>query len=241
MYNNLLVNKPQQYYATITSKDKVSSKVYVSTLELTSPGEMSFIAGQNVMLQLAPEVNRVMSIASPPSQNASIVLAYDVSPGGPGSQWMSAVNIGDRVKFMGPMGVFKLDAESPRKKVFVATGSGVAPFRSMIRDYLEHGGTDDLTLYWGFRCEEDIFWMEEFTELSHTYPNFRFLITLSQKNDGWQGKEGRVTAHVPVEETNLPGSDFYLCGSRGMVDDMTAILLSAGVRREQIKSELFFG
>lgn len=154
---------------------------------------------------------------------------------------MIEANIGDSVKFMGPMGVFAFDAQSPRKKVFVATGTGVAPFRSMIRDYLEHGGTDDLTLYWGFRREEDIFWMGEFTELSTKYPNFRFSITLSQKNDGWQGKEGRVTAHVPVEEVNLPGSDFYLCGSRGMVDDMTALLLSHQVPRAQIKSELFFG
>lgn len=234
------MQKPQPYISTIVFKEKVSSKVYVAVFSLSDGATIAFVPGQNVMLRLAPQVNRVMSIASPPSENTAITLAYDVSPAGAGSRWMIQAALGQTVRFMGPMGVFTFDAASPRKKIFVATGTGVAPFRSMIRDYLENGGTDDLTLYWGFRCEEDIFWMEEFTELSVKYPHFRFSITLSQPHDGWQGKRGRVTAHVPQEEANLPGSDFYLCGNRGMVDDMTALLLSHGVPKLQIKSEFFF-
>lgn len=232
--------KPQLFKTKLGYLEKVSSKVYLKRFDLVEPKEMGFLAGQTVMLHVAPGVNRNMSIASPPSEKNSITVAHDVSPMGPYSQWTVQAKVGDSMSFMGPLGIFVLDKTSPRKKILVATGTGVAPFRSMLLDYLESGGSVEVALYWGLRHEEDIFWQEQFLSLAQTHPTFHFFLTLSQSQPTWQGLRGRVGDHLFSNEKNLVEDEFYLCGGKEMVVDMRSQLLAAGVPKEQIKSELFY-
>jgi CDP-4-dehydro-6-deoxyglucose reductase, E3 len=232
--------KPQRFTATIESKVQLTTKVFLVNFKLQNPTEIAFLPGQTISLNVAPGVNRSMSISSVPSDNTHILMCHDVSPDGPGSQWTVGHDVGATATFMAPLGIFVLDPESHRKKVFVATGTGIAPFRSMLWHYLPNGGTDDITLYWGLRYEEDVYWIEEFEQLARQYPNFRFVLTLSKPPADWQGKEGRVTDHVIQEEANLPGSDFYLCGNQHMIKDMESQLTKAGVSEHQIYKELYF-
>src|SRR5689334_21301177 len=148
--------KPQKFVARLASIQKVSSKVLVETFELVQPTEIVFLPGQTIMLYVAPGINRSMSIASTSDDKHVLTLFHDIAPNGPYSQWAVNAKVGDPMSFMGPLGVFVLDGETYRKKVFVATGTGIAPFYAMAKDYLSHGGTDDITLYWGLRHEEDI-------------------------------------------------------------------------------------
>lgn len=232
--------KPQLYTTRLGYIEKVSSKVYLKRFDLVEPKEITFLPGQTVMLHIAPGVNRSMSIASPPTEKTSITVAHDVSPMGPYSQWTVQAKVGDEMSFMGPLGIFVLDKASPRKKIFVATGTGVAPFRAMLLDYLGSGGTGEIVFYWGLRHEEDIFWQKEFTALATKYPNFHFFLTLSQPLPTWRGLRGRVGDHLFFNEKNLVSDEFYLCGSKEMIFDMRSQLLSAGVPKEQVKSELFY-
>lgn len=235
-----LRSRPQQCTAVIESKEQLTPNVYLVNFRLQNPESMSFLAGQTVSLHAADGANRSMSIASPPSDATHILMCHDVKPGGPGSQWTLAHNVGDVGTFMAPLGIFILDKQSHRKKVFVATGTGVAPFRSMLLDYLPQHGSENFTLYWGLRHEEDIYWNEEFVELSKKYPNFRYVLTLSQPSETWTGKRGRVTDHVTQEEKLLSESEFYLCGNKAMVKEMDEKLAGAGVPRDQIYKELYF-
>lgn len=241
--------KPQKLTAVVASKEKVSSKVYLVRFKLVDPPTITFHAGQNIMLMIAPGVNRTMSIASPPSENTSILMAHDVSPGGPGSQWTLNLKVGDQVNLIGPTGALSFDATSRRSKVFAATGVGIAPFRAMILEYLTNGGTDDVTLYWGLRHKEDIFWLDEFTSLSQQHPNFRFILCLSQPREVLEEGppslklrrvKGHVTEHVFEEQRNLTGNDYYLCGNRAMVQEMEKQLLTSNVPKTQIHKELFY-
>lgn len=232
--------RPQKYQVEIEEKKQLARRVHLVRFRLVSPEHISFIAGQTFVIYVGDNVNRTMSIASAPSDTKHIDMCHDVGPAGPGSQWTLTHNTGDKAVILAPTGRFVLDKEAPRKKVMIATGTGAAPFRSMIIDYLEHGGTDDVSLYWGLRHEEDIYWMDEFTELSRRYPNFRFVLTLSQPGGRWKGTTGRVTAHVMQEEKNLPGTDFYLCGNKQMVLDMKEKLVVSGVPQTQIHNEMFY-
>lgn len=236
--------KPQKFTSHLVYIEKVSSKVYLKRFDLVTPREITFLPGQTVMLQVAPGVNRSMSIASPPAENTSILVAHDVSPMGPYSQWTINARVGDEMNFIGPLGVFVLDAASPRKKVFVATGTGIAPFRSMILDVFANResriGNRELSLYWGLRHEDDIYWQDEFATLAAKHSNFHFHLTLSQPEGSWQGAHGRVTDHVFGMERNLANSDFYLCGNRAMVEEVRNGLLARNVPKEQIKAELFY-
>ncbi len=239
----MVLPKSQHCTAHVFAKVKLTETVYTVTFVLENPSELHFIAGQTMMLHISDETNRPMSIASPPTDSHTILMCHDIRPMGPGSRYTLGLSIGDQVSFVAPIGMFTLDGESHRKKVMVATGTGIAPFRSMLFDYLEQGGTDDMTLYWGLRYEKDIYWQKDFTDLSQRYQNFHFVLTLSQPTDEWQGsaswRRGRVTDHV-FDEANLAGGDFYLCGSKAMVDEVKEGLLSRNVPKEQIKTELFF-
>jgi len=232
--------KPQKYTARLASIDKVSTKVYIERFELVNPKEMTFLAGQTIMLFVAPGINRSMSIASVPDEKNSILLVHDVAPNGPFSKWALAANAGDPMQFMGPLGIFILDTESTRNKVFVATGSGIAPFYAMAKDYYTHGGTSSISLYWGLRFIEDIFWQKEFEVLARQYPNFKFILTLSQGTDAWLGKRGHVEEHIFTDITDLNSYDYYLCGSKMMTDETRAKLKAAGVPDTQVKFELFY-
>jgi len=72
--------KPHRFTSRLGYIEKVSSKVYLTRFDLVEPREITFLAGQTVMLQVAPGVNRSMSIASPPSEKTSVLVAHDVSP-----------------------------------------------------------------------------------------------------------------------------------------------------------------
>ncbi len=232
--------KPQKFQAVIEKKEQLTKSVILVTFQLVNPSEIMFLAGQTLMLNVSQGINRSMSIASPPQDKTHILMCHDVSPNGPGSQWTIAHNVGDTATFMAPLGMFVMDKESHRKKVLVATGTGIAPYRSMLLDYLENGGTDDITLYWGMRHEEDLYWVSDFQQLSLTYPHFRFVLTLSKPTDSWQGRRGRVTEHVIQEEQNLPATDFYLCGNQLMIKDVETQLAQKGVPTRQIFKELYF-
>lgn len=234
--------KPQKYTSRLISIEKVSSNMYLERFELLNPTDITFLAGQTIMLYVAPGVNRSMSIASPPSDTHIILLAHDVSPNGAYAKWALAAKVGDQMNFMGPLGVFVLDKESPRKKVIVATGSGIAPYRSMLLDYLP-SAAGEITLYWGLRREEDIFWQKELEELAAKYPNFHVVMTLSQPTDAWQsagGRRGHVQEHMFAEQKNLTDMDWYLCGSKAMINETRDKLKAAAVPDTQVKFELFF-
>jgi ferredoxin-NADP reductase len=235
--------KPQKFLSRLASIEKVSSKTYLEKYELQNPTDITFVPGQTILLCVSPGINRSMSIASPPSDTHTLLLAHDVSPNGVYAKWSLAAKVGDAMNFVGPLGMFVLDTESHRKKVFVATGCGIAPFHSMLLDYLTHGGTDEIILFWGLRHEEDIFWQKELEELTTKYANFHFVMTLSQSSAARQsagGRRGHVQEHIFTEQKNLSDIDWYLCGNKAMVSDMRARLKAAGVPDVQVKFELFF-
>ena len=273
-----MIDKPKTYTATVSSVVNVAGKFYVAKLRLVEPKEIQFLAGQYVICKIGPpKGNHTLSIASAPASPASprlggptnrgepnpdgtIELLQSVAPMGEGSKWLLGLKPGQTVQFLGPLGKFILQKQSPRPKVFVATGCGIAPLRSMIMDELTRQGTESnkqMTLYWGLRHEEDVFWKEEFEALAAEHPNFHSTITLSQPaspasprlggptNRGeptgrWIGVKGRVTEHVVTETPELGSSEFYLCGTRQMIVDMRQLLADNGVPPKQIFTETFF-
>jgi ferredoxin-NADP reductase len=232
--------KPQTFQARIEKKEQLTEKVILFTFKLTDPISMQFIAGQYGAFVIDEKTRRQYSFCSAPGDPTTFEVVIDTAPMGPGSKFFLAKNIGDTAICMAPLGTFVLDKTSPRKKIMVATGTGIAPFRSMILDYLGTGGTDDITLYWGMRHEEDLYWIDEFQELSVKYPNFKIVLTLSQPSPSWEGTTCRVTSHVIQEEQNPISTDFYLCGNRMMIKDIEIQLTQHAVPIEQIHKEMYF-
>jgi ferredoxin-NADP reductase len=129
-----------------------------------------------------------------------------------------------------------------RDTIFLATGTGVAPFRSMLRwllaDESRHQGKQ-LWLLFGNRCEADIYYHEEFIDLAARHPNFHYLPTLSRSSADWRGLRGYVQQHVPEIVQSRSDMHAYICGLDKMVKANRELLKSMGWDRKSIRYEKY--
>jgi len=203
-------------------------------LRLTEPQAIAFKAGQFVSFEVGRDaLNRTIvrpySIASPPSQPERPLLLLNLVQGGPGSTYLFSLRVGDETQFKGPTGAFYLRDDPARDILFVATGTGIAPLRSMLYALSERGFPRPVTLYWGLRSQRDLYYKDELEALASAHPNFSFITTLSRPEDGWTGERGRVTPLVEARIASVQNLAVYLCGNEGMIKDVTAVLQKKGL------------
>ena len=127
----------ETFTAQVGHIDTLTHDVRGIRLELIHPTEIRFQAGQFVSFEVPKPglpfpVTRPYSIASPPSDRYVIDLLLNLVPGGPGSTFLFSLQSGDPVSFRGPAGTFVLREYRDRRLLFVATGTGLAPIRSML-------------------------------------------------------------------------------------------------------------
>jgi CDP-4-dehydro-6-deoxyglucose reductase len=202
-------------------------------LRLIEPKEIQFKAGQFVSFEVpsggrVPVVTRPYSIASPPASSNHITLVFNLVTGGPGSTYLFGLREGDKTQFKGPAGSFYL-REDGRDLLLVATGTGIAPLRSMLLTELARDSGRQVQVIWGLRSQRDLYYQEEFSELSRLHHRFFALTTLSRPEPGWTGPVGRVTTLVEKDVTSVKNFSVYLCGNGGMITEVAAILNAKGL------------
>lgn len=253
---------PQVFKAKVAEHQLLSGSFQYLHLELLTPHRIEFLAGQYVILTVDPAkgIRRDYSIASPPSMDHAIDLLVDIKPGGEGSRYLGNLKPGDDVEFQGPFGNFTV-SEPSTELIFVATGSGISPLRSMIIDeVVTKRTTEKVRLWWGMRFAQDCFWIEDFDELEEENPTFEWDLILSKPPDDWPLHAGHVTPHVlhyvqdkakgqglrDKGNSEIPSAfdprplSFYLCGSRLMIEGVSTELAKLGITAEQIHSEKFY-
>lgn len=203
-------------------------------LRLIAPKMIAFKAGQFISFEVSRQgqpgtVTRPYSIASPPSRLELVTIVLNRVPGGPGSTYLFSQQEEDPTQFKGPAGTFYLREDFSRDLLFVATGTGIAPIRSMLLDWSHRGAHGSATLYWGLRSQRDLYYQDELEALAKTHRNFSFMATLSRPENGWQGPRGRVTRLVEEGIASVKHLAVYLCGNGGMIKDVTAILNGKGL------------
>ncbi|MBS0153692.1 MAG: hypothetical protein JSS38_03800 [Nitrospira sp.] len=203
-------------------------------LRLISPATLDFQPGQFISFEIPIEgrlhpMTRAYSIASPPSQRSILTLVFNRVDHGPGSTFLFGLKLGDQVQFKGPAGSFRLRDDAPRNLLFIATGTGIAPIRSMLHTLLPKAMPQVVTLLWGLRAQRDLYYQEELRELATRHPMFHSIITLSRPDPGWTGPTGRVTALVQERIKTVDNLAVYLCGNGGMIKDVTDFLRSKGL------------
>ena len=185
------------------------------------------------------KITRAYSVASPPDGNR-IELCLNRVEEGLFSPHLFALQPGDIVQMKGPYGAF-VWRKPMSDSLLVATGTGIAPFRSMLLDCFGKGlgPSQSVTLLFGVRYEENLFYRADFEQLARHYPNFRFRPTLSRPGAGWQGLTGRVQQHLMDDIGGRRDIDVYICGLRAMVDDVRGRLKDLGFDRKRIIYEKY--
>jgi CDP-4-dehydro-6-deoxyglucose reductase, E3 len=228
------MNMPfQSFQATVDRVRDLTHDVRELGLRLREPKDIQFKAGQFISFNLTPPggerlMIRPYSIASPPNESDRITLVFNRVQGGRGSTYLFNLREGDVVAFEGPQGSFYL-RERMRNVLLVATGTGIAPIRSMLLDLANNGYAGTATLYWGLRSQRDVYYQQEFEALAVRYPNVSFAIALSRPEAGWEAYAGRVTDLVDARVTSVKNLDVFLCGNHAMIRDVTEIIRTKGL------------
>jgi ferredoxin-NADP reductase len=207
--------------------------------EVPERKDFPFTPGQFVSIKeevAGREVTRAYSIASAPDGNR-FALCLNCVPDGLISPLLFALKPGEHVEVQEPLGYFTL-RHPERPAVFVATGTGIAPFRAMLLSALPNGAM--ITLLFGVRYPYGLLYRQELEKLAERFPQFRFIPTITRPDESWSGAVGRVQVHLVTALANHASTpDVYICGLKEMVDDVRAVLKQKGLDRKQIIYEKY--
>lgn len=183
------------------------------------------------------KVTRAYSLASAPAGNRFELCLNRVNEG-LFSPYLFDLAPGAEVEMRGPLGYFV--PKTPfGDSVFVATGTGIAPFRSFLESPAVVDSSAAITLLMGARHEAGLLYRGEFEALAARRPGFRYLPTLTRPPEGWTGRTGRVQAHLDEALGGRRGVDVYICGLKAMVDDVRAMLKAQGFEKAQVIFEKY--
>jgi len=245
----------QTFTAHLFRSVPLADETHHLEFEMKSVPRFGFVAGQWLSMRAnAPdgeEITRAYSIASPPNDGNRFALCLNRVQDGWMSNHLSDMKEGDEIVCQGPFGDFILRPPM-RDTIFIATGTGIAPIRSMLHwllDPMEDGrprpGVDprhqghQLYLIFGNRTEAGLYYNDEFKLLAAEHENFHYLPTLSRADERWQGLRGYVQEHVPGIAQGRTDMHAYICGLDDMVKANRNLLKSLGWDRKSILYEKY--
>jgi ferredoxin-NADP reductase len=235
----------QNHTARLVGATSLSDFTKHLEFEIAGMPRFGFVPGQWLSLKHTKpdgeEITRAYSIASPPADNNRFALCLNRVQDGYMSNFLCDMKVGEEVLAQGPFGDFILRPPM-RDTVFIATGTGIAPFRAMLHWLLAdpacHEGKG-LWLVFGNRTEKDIYYHDEFLRLAAAHGNFHYLPTLSRGDAGWTGLRGYVQQHVPEVARNGSDMHAYICGLDKMVKANRELLKGMGWDRKSIRYEKY--
>lgn len=239
---------PEHFESTLVAARMVTPRVRELVFERTDGKPFHFKSGQwvSLLLPLLDEkerpLRRAYSIASVPRGGSRFELVVTRVDDGRASPWLHEMAVGQKLEVKGPQGTF-LRVPHAGPSLFVATGTGVAPFRGMIHDALEAGGDTPLWVLFGVRTPHDALYREEFEALAKAHPRFRFMLSMSRPDDDWTGLRGYVQTHTLELWKALSAHgrpEAYVCGVKKMLLEVREVLKTQGsAERHQLHLESY--
>jgi ferredoxin-NADP reductase len=213
----------------------------IAILRIGKPAGLTFTAGQYVRVGLTNVRLGKFTIASAP-HDLHLELCVEAVPGGRLTPRLVALGPGAVVEVgSAAEGGFVLDRTgSPH--VMVATGTGIAPFRSMVRDALHRGLTGPFVILHGASYADELPYHDELAALAASDARVEYVPTISRpteaRNAGWIGDQGRVDALAAELAPRWagPATRVYACGNGAMVSAVTSTMKQLGLK---VSSETF--
>lgn len=235
----------RDFHTTVARIETLTPTIKAIWLKLDSA--MHFQAGQYVQLVI-PGIagSRAFSIANSPAQvqaTGEIELNVRMVPGGSGTTWLhQQLKVGDSLQISGPYGRFLVRKSAKLPLVFMAGGSGLSSPRSMLYDLLEAECQQPMTLVYGQRTREELYYDAEFRALAEQYAHFTYVPSLSGEAEGsdWEGERGFVHDVAKAHFSgNFSGHQAYLCGPPVMIEACISTLMQGRLFERDIYTEKF--
>ncbi|MCF7866856.1 FAD-dependent oxidoreductase [Candidatus Woesearchaeota archaeon] len=226
----------QTFSAGLITKEQLTSDVF--RLTFTHPPNFTFKAGQFVQIKFEKDGEskwRSYSIVNPPSHNSMIEVIVKLIDGGFASEVIKESHHNQKYEIKGPFGNFIYDeSDTSENIVMICTGTGVAPFYSMLKEHLSKQSNKNFRLLFGVRTMENFFLKDKFEIMEKRHNNFKFVPVLSRQE--WEGKQGHVQNFIPKPDGK---TTYYICGLKDLVLDTEKLLMDNGVSESKIKKERY--
>ncbi len=217
---------PEKIRTLLATKRQLTPTIWQLDFELEVPIK-DFAPGQFARLRVADWEWRDYSIAG--LDGAKVRLLISTKTGGHGSQFVIGAEPGTKTQIELPLGHYEL-AHNPHRKVFIATGTGLAPFLPMFQQLERDGALNRAELYFGCRtAAEDITLQFD--------PMPALVVRCVSREEPPPGRfKGRVSEAIVSLAFDAACTDFYVCGAAAMVADCREVLQRRGARRIYIES-----
>jgi len=226
--------------ARLIESFEIAPEVRHFVFDAPNVSKLDFQAGQFVSFTHSiheKNITRAYSIASAPSDGNRFELCLNLVQEGKFSRHLFEMQPGDVVEMRPPLGQFVI-RHPERGAVLIATGTGIAPFRSILGAHLT-ATSPAFTLLFGVRHEHSLMYRSEFEDMARRFAHFRFFPTLTRPGANWTGRTGRVQAHIEEAIGEKRDLDVFLCGLKAMVDETRTTLKGMGFDRKQILFEKY--
>lgn len=236
-FGDIKIPKATVYPCKISEINYLTHDVLQIKLRFPPNVDFSFIPGQYVDIIGPNNVKRSYSIANNFQNNLIELHIKNVSGGLLSDYWFNKAKTGDLLRMYGPHGTFFIREEMPKKIIFLATGTGIAPVLSMIEG-LKNSKLNlkkQVSIFWGARYNEDLY-MNKF---EHLLSECNFFPVLSKPKIEWTGLQGYVQNALIAKNYNLRNVSVFACGSDLMIKSAQEILNKNGMEMSNFYADAF--
>ncbi|SAL48290.1 benzoate 1,2-dioxygenase electron transfer component BenC [Caballeronia humi] len=225
-----------KFAATVSKVEPHNDAAVVLELDVDANAPV-FLPGQYVNIDVPGSgQHRSYSFSSGPGQSKISFLIKRI-PGGVMSTWLDAAQPGHKLELIGPLGSFYLRAVE-RPLLFLAGGTGLAPFLSMLEVLVRTESDQKVHLIYGVTRDLDLVQVEAIEAYTAKLPNFSYSTVVAEAESS-HPRKGWVTQHIPADALNDGDVDVYLCGPPPMVDAVRKHFDDTGVKPNSFHYEKF--
>lgn len=185
------------------------------------------------------DLRRAYSIASGPKVRPT-ELCVKLIDEGPGTRYLYHLREGDFFRGVAPYGDFTYEPKNGRNVCMIATGTGIAPFRSFVfSEAYQNNPPPQAWCLLGVRGEEELMYQEDMSKIA----GLQWISAVTHgKDPSYLGFRGRVTDWLRTQGSDFPWqqTEFYLCGNGAMIAEVKSILAEKGVQKESILQEKYY-
>lgn len=217
--------------------EKLTDDVIRLVLRLPPNSNFNFNSGQYVNI-IRRNVTRSYSIANSSNHKNELEFFIKKYTNGLMSEYFfKEANINDLLRLEGPIGTFFLRDSSFENIIFLATGTGIAPIKSILDGLEKSHEQYQNKNFWvivGARFQKDLFWRPNFKNL-----NIKYIPVLSRPENDWTGAQGYVQGIALNQQINLENTQVYACGSNNMINSAKELFIKNNLKENNFFSDAF--
>lgn len=235
----LTCSSPTRVSATVEAVQALTPDVTHLCLRLPDEAQLVYRPGQYMNVQLGDGRHRSFSMASRPNGGLVDFHVRRIPGGTFTEKRLPTLRAGQTLDVELPHGSFGFHAEDYRPLLMVATGTGLAPIKSMLEALMDDEDCPPVSLYWGMRTEADLYLHKEIQQWAARLYEFKYVPVLSQASAQWTGRRGYVQDAVMEDLQDLSEYAIYLCGSPAMINEAKVAFSHGGASLDHVYADAF--